>query len=192
MRESICGYAHQPGYSRARPSASNGYGPPSSPSADGYPSRSKNWRPPLSPLQLPPPADSRPLNDAPIVTPREACCAQQGPLSYERNPYYGGFRGHPPPPEYQRRGQLPHDDYNRSYPPPRHETEYQGPPHHYEADYANGAQSRNSYAPYLQGLPQPPRPPIQQAVPRQRTSIACRHCRKRKVRSPQAFPGDVP
>ncbi|KAK0717205.1 hypothetical protein B0T26DRAFT_288483 [Lasiosphaeria miniovina] len=36
--------------------------------------------------------------------------------------------------------------------------------------------------PYGNAPPQQPQPPQQQAAPRQRTSIACRYCRKRKIR----------
>lgn len=89
-----------------------------------------------------------------------------------RDDYYRSRQ--PPPPHY---GDPYHPDYRQGPPPPRPYPEYGQPgpgPHRY--DY---------------GPPPPPGAqrwdygqnpvPMPQAAPRQRTSIACRYCRKRKV-----------
>lgn len=175
MRDPNGGYAHQPGYPGPPPAASNGYAPPP-PGANGYPAPPQNGQAPLPPLQ-PPQADSRSPTYPPHADPRDDYYAQRRPPPYDRDPYYGAYRGHPPPPDYYGRGQPPpHEDYHRAH-PPRHEGDFR--PHPYEAEYANG-HPRNGY-PYPQGAPMPSGPQLQQAAPRQRTSIACRYCRKRKV-----------
>ncbi|KAF3802294.1 hypothetical protein GCG54_00012542 [Colletotrichum gloeosporioides] len=107
--------------------------------------------------------------------------------------------GYPPPPEsrddfYRRQQQQPppqqydpyyQDHYNRQGPPPPGRYPDYPPP-------GPGA-PRYDYGP-----PGPPRyeygpggPNMQQAAPRQRTSIACRYCRKRKIRCSgyQSAPG---
>ncbi|KAK4674476.1 hypothetical protein QC763_120900 [Podospora pseudopauciseta] len=62
-------------------------------------------------------------------------------------------------------GPPPHASRPPSYPPPGSDPYYRYPPG----------------TPYPYGAPQQA-PPQQQAAPRQRTSIACRYCRKRKIR----------
>lgn len=180
MRDPNGGYAQQqPGYPGPPPAASNGYAPPP-PGANGYTAPPQNGQAPLPHLQ-PPQADSRSPTYPPPADPRDEYYAQRRPPPYDRDAYYAAYRGHPPPPDYYGRGQPPpppHDDYHRGHPPPRHEGEFR-PPHPYEAEYANG-HPRNGY-PYPQGGPMPSGPQLQQAAPRQRTSIACRYCRKRKV-----------
>lgn len=96
------------------------------------------------------------------------------PLSHSdpRSPAY-------PPPD-QRGGYYDdrrHTQYAEQYPPDAYY--YRGgqpPPNGYPRDYRGPPPG--SYPPEYAGGPQG----VAQAAPRQRTSIACRYCRKRKVR----------
>ncbi|KAK4133451.1 hypothetical protein BT67DRAFT_51168 [Trichocladium antarcticum] len=67
----------------------------------------------------------------------------------------------------------------RTYPDPYYDAQQaaQGRPGGYGPDYYRFPQGPY---PYVVGPPQPPSQ--QQSAPRQRTSIACRYCRKRKIR----------
>ncbi|KAK0753610.1 hypothetical protein B0T18DRAFT_19177 [Schizothecium vesticola] len=112
--------------------------------------------------------------------------------------------GYPPPPDgryqlppVQTAGDRPRYDDRQPYDERRqyHEQQqyYQGPPPGpgrggppYPPDYyQNRYPAPFQYADYPRGGPNAPQvapPPPQQAAPRQRTSIACRYCRKRKIR----------
>lgn len=181
MRDPSGGYDHPSAYPAHPPSSGNGYAPPPPPpGGNGYPAPPQNGQAPLPALHAPSNMESRSPSYPPHADDYYGG-QRRPPPPYDRD-YYGPYRSHPPPPEYYGRGHPgPHDDY-RSHPPPRHEAEFRGPPRPYDADYANGGHPRNGY-PYQQGPPMPPGPPHQQAAPRQRTSIACRYCRKRKVNS---------
>jgi hypothetical protein len=145
------------------------YGPPSAhrasyagdPRASGAYSASPNsangYPPPpgrttyLPPLQ--PPADPRSPTYAP-------------------NPRDEYFRGQQPPPPGQYHQDQYYNSYNQGGPPP---AGGYGPPSAY------GAPQPGGYADYPGRVAGAVPPPIQQAAPRQRTSIACKYCRKRKV-----------
>ncbi|PKS12092.1 hypothetical protein jhhlp_001388 [Lomentospora prolificans] len=186
IRDPGSGYSSQQSYTGSPlPAPANGYaqGPPPPQGANGYtgPQNGPSSLPPFQPPRQG--VDPRSPGYSAQGDRRDEYYQQRPP--YDRDPYYSGYRGHPPPPDYPRdygRGQPPpHDDYRRDHGPPRHDPNYppRGP---YEADYANGGHARNGYPPYQQAPPPPQAAPLQQAAPRQRTSIACRYCRKRKIR----------
>ncbi|KAI9163588.1 hypothetical protein HJFPF1_05206 [Paramyrothecium foliicola] len=155
--------------------AARGYAPDpryASPNAvNGYPAPGAQQAPPtyLPPLQ--PQSDPR----SPGYAPQD----QRGGYYDERRP--------PPPPQYHE--QYPQDPYYGRPPP-------QGPPmppNGYPRDYRGPPPPPGVY--YGQEYP-PPGPggvpaTMAQAAPRQRTSIACRYCRKRKIRCSgyQSAPG---
>lgn len=96
---------------------------------------------------------------------------------------------HPPPPQYQQPDPRspaypPPHDQRGYYPDPRAQAPYSHDPYRQEA-YFYQAPPQAGYAPYggdgrmHYGAPGQSQA---QAAPRQRTSIACRYCRKRKVR----------
>ncbi|KAK3695582.1 hypothetical protein B0T22DRAFT_112115 [Podospora appendiculata] len=96
-------------------------------------------------------------------------------------------RGYPLPsvqPGQERRpydDRRPHDD-RRHYPDPYYQAQARSGG--YDDQYAFRYQQSGPYYGDFRGgagAPQP-QPPQQQAAPRQRTSIACRYCRKRKIR----------
>jgi hypothetical protein len=145
------------------PRASSGYN--NSPSSvNGY------QAPGPRPAILPPLQAGDPRSPTyPSPDPRDDYQRHQ-PAAYHQDPYYNSFRPpggqyppgpysqHPPPGGY---GQPPNGGYpQQGYPPP---------PHGSYPEYRGGHASV------------PPPPQMQQAAPRQRTSIACRYCRKRKV-----------
>lgn len=118
----------------------------------------------------------------------------RGGSSYSSSP--NAVNGYPPPPgrqSYLPPLQPPTNPRSPTYPPdPRDDHYRQGPaaaPYHpgqYYGAYGPGGPQAGPYGPYG-GLP-PPNGyaaativPIPQAAPRQRTSIACKYCRKRKV-----------
>ncbi|KAI1626711.1 hypothetical protein EDD37DRAFT_646414 [Exophiala viscosa] len=117
----------------------------------------------------------------------------------DRSPY-------PPPPESARQGQYPDPRAAHPYPPPQTWPPQHGgyPPHHYpdpqhpgyayppRPDMAQPPQPMQPDA-YRLPPPYPPHgyypppqhyapPPPPAAAPRQRTAIACKYCRKRKIR----------
>ncbi|KAG5913492.1 hypothetical protein E4U42_001115 [Claviceps africana] len=129
---------------------------------NGYPPPSGGQQPPGS--YLPP------------MQPQQDARSPAYPPSGLRGPYYDDRRGAPPPPPSD--AAYGQDAYF-----------YRGPP---------GAPPPNGYArphlgPYRPDYGQPGNAPSQmgQAAPRQRTSIACRYCRKRKIRCSgyQSAPG---
>ncbi|GJD03844.1 C6 transcription factor [Colletotrichum higginsianum] len=139
---------------RGDPRASNYSASPNS--VNGYPPPQPGGHPPqLPPLQ--PPGDPRSPTYPPPPDARDDYyrSRQPPPPQYGGDPYYQDYhnRQGPPPP-----GRYP------DYPPPG-----PGGPRY---DYPPGA-PRYDYG--------PGGPAMQQAAPRQRTSIACRYCRKRKV-----------
>lgn len=93
----------------------------------------------------------------------------------------------PPPPMESRSNYPSHTDHRRV--DPQGDYYEQGRPPcdrhaYYEADYRGpppyGWDSRDGDL-YQNGPPLPPETPAAQAAPSQRTSIACKYCRKRKV-----------
>ncbi|ODA78930.1 hypothetical protein RJ55_04520 [Drechmeria coniospora] len=90
----------------------------------------------------------------------------------QRGGYYDDRR--PPPSQYA-------DAHQAQHPPHQYAGEgyyYRGPP---QAGMPPNGYPRPPPAPY-QEYAQTPTPGLGQAAPRQRTSIACRYCRKRKIR----------
>ncbi|KDN62836.1 hypothetical protein CSUB01_08239 [Colletotrichum sublineola] len=151
---------------RADPRASNYSASPNS--VNGYPPPQPGGHPPqLPPLQ--PPGDPRSPSYPP---PPDA-----------RDDYYRSRQPPPPPPPYG--GDPYYQDYHNRQgpPPPGRYPDYPPPgPGGPRYDYPPGA-PRYDYG--------PGGPALQQAAPRQRTSIACRYCRKRKIRCSgyQSAPG---
>ncbi|KAK5372625.1 hypothetical protein LTS13_006366 [Exophiala xenobiotica] len=123
------------------------------------------------------------------------------PMRDERSPY--------PPPDPARQGQYPDPRAAHPYPPPQAWPAQHGaypppPPHHYPDPQHPGyaypprpdmAQPPQPMQPDAYRLPPPypppgyypaqhyaPPPPPPAAAPRQRTAIACKYCRKRKIR----------
>ncbi|KAK5467975.1 hypothetical protein LTS15_000948 [Exophiala xenobiotica] len=126
------------------------------------------------------------------------------PVRDERSPY--------PPPDPARQGQYPDPRAAHPYPPPQAWPPQHGayppppppPPHHYPDPQHPGyayqprsdmAQPPQPMQPDAYRLPPPypppgyypaqhyaPPPPPPAAAPRQRTAIACKYCRKRKIR----------
>ncbi|TDZ15413.1 putative transcriptional regulatory protein [Colletotrichum sidae] len=164
-----------PAYSRSYPPHPDARGDPrADPRAGSYTAspNSVNGYPPPQPgghqPQLPP------LQQHPAADPRSP--------SYPPPPddYYA--RRQPPPPQY---GDPYYQDYHNRQPPPpqgRYPDYPPAPPGAPRYDYPPGA-PRYDYGPGA--------PTLQQAAPRQRTSIACRYCRKRKIRCSgyQSAPG---
>ncbi|POR35081.1 Uncharacterized protein TPAR_04741 [Tolypocladium paradoxum] len=158
-----------------------GYGsqaPPPPPSGRGYAHDPRyaaspnavNGYPPPSAGQQPPSTYLPPLQTNP-GDPRSPAY----PPPDQRGGYYDDRR--PPP------GQYPPEPHHPHHPPQQYAGEgyyYRGPP--------PGAVPPNGYARPPQGAYQEyPQaaggaPGMAQAAPRQRTSIACRYCRKRKIR----------
>ncbi|KAF9872217.1 hypothetical protein CkaCkLH20_10309 [Colletotrichum karsti] len=165
----------QPAYPRPYPPHPDQRGDPrGDPRASSYNAspNSVNGYPPPQPgshQQLPslPPPDPR----SPSYPP---------PPDARADDYYRGRQ--PPPPGY---GDPYYQDYHRGQGPPPQGRYPDYPPQGPGApryDYPPGA-PRYDYGPGA--------PPLQQAAPRQRTSIACRYCRKRKIRCSgyQSAPG---
>ncbi|KAK7221665.1 hypothetical protein V2G26_009668 [Clonostachys chloroleuca] len=151
-----------------------GYGPPPHPQGYSYPSDPRYASPNATNGYPPPPGQSGYLPPpqqqsdprAPSYRPPEHHYQGRPPPSYSHDPHY------PPPQDYYYRQQA-------QGPPPAPSHYPYGPPggaplHHYPPEYAQ-AQA----------------PPMAQAAPRQRTSIACKYCRKRKIRCSgyQSAPG---
>ncbi|KAF7531819.1 hypothetical protein G7Z17_g13698 [Cylindrodendrum hubeiense] len=165
---------------------SRSYGPPPSAPGRGYPPDPRyaspnavNGYPPPG-QQAPPPGQQQPPY-LPPLQPQTDPRSPAYPPPDQRGGYYDDRR--PPGPGY---GQEPYssDPYYayRGQPP-------QGPPppngyRDYRAHLASGVYE---YPPGGPGAA----PQLTQAAPRQRTSIACRYCRKRKVCDPgyQSAPG---
>ncbi|KAI5464000.1 hypothetical protein BGZ63DRAFT_141442 [Mariannaea sp. PMI_226] len=156
------GYSHDPRY--ASPNAANGYPPPGQ-------------------QQPPPPPQQQAQQPGPYLP----------PLQPQSDPRASAY---PPPPDQQPRGYY---EDRRPYPPqdPYAQDPYYGyrgqppqgapPPNGAYRDYRGGYPGVYDYPPAPPGAA----PPLTQAAPRQRTSIACRYCRKRKIRCSgyQSAPG---
>jgi hypothetical protein len=125
-------------------------------SANGYPppGSAPSHQSSYSPpaSSYPPPAGSQYL---PPVQPHPSDSMSSYPPQDPRGPHYYASQRSMPPASY------PPESYGYPYRQDRG-------PHSYHADYA-------------QGGPGPAAMQHQQAAPRQRTSIACRYCRRRKV-----------
>ncbi|KAL2842222.1 hypothetical protein BJY01DRAFT_5031 [Aspergillus pseudoustus] len=102
---------------------------------------------------------------------------QYAPASYP--PSTGSAPDHqypqPPPAQYPPQSQYPPHPSMAAVHPPGPQDAYRLPP------------PPNAYRPDVYGQPPPPPPPagpgvVYQAAPRQRTAIACRYCRRRKIR----------
>ncbi|OLN86105.1 hypothetical protein CCHL11_05216 [Colletotrichum chlorophyti] len=158
----------------------------------------------------PPPQFPRPYPPDPRGDPR----ADPRASSYNASP--NSVNGYPAPPPGPHQTQLPPlqppgDPRSPTYGPPPGDDYYRGrqPPSqhgdpYYQDYYRQGPPPQGRYPEYPQGPGGPrydypaPRyydgqgaPQLQQAAPRQRTSIACRYCRKRKIRCSgyQSAPG---
>lgn len=163
-----------------------------------YPPQSNEWddrRPP------PPPAFQLPPMAAPTVTLppihgiyQQSYAPTSGPVNPPADPRLGlnnyatsptTANGHGAPPAGHAPQSAPYPPYNGAPPPPpgpyadyyamQHRPHYPPPPPNGYPSYA-GYPGGSPYD-YAQGGH-----PQQQIAPRQRTSIACRYCRKRKIR----------
>ncbi|KAM7201400.1 hypothetical protein V8F20_004864 [Naviculisporaceae sp. PSN 640] len=150
------------------------YAPPPPPStypsdprySDPRYSRDRGWaaEPPANPNGYPPPESRYP---------------PPPPAPADRGPYEDRSRPYEDPRQYDDRSRA----YERPYPEPYYGGQVgqpepqRGMPYSY--GYSPHAQQHAYQYPPQQQAP-PPAPP--QAAPRQRTSIACRYCRKRKIR----------
>ncbi|SCN79851.1 uncharacterized protein FFB20_06009 [Fusarium fujikuroi] len=163
---------------------SRGYGPPPAAPGRGYPADPRyaspntvngypppgHQPPPGQPQQYLPPLQpqSDPRSSAYPPPPPDQRSGYYddrrppyGQEAYSTDPYYAYYRGQPPPPP--------------GPPPPNGHPGYRHiPAGVYEYPVGHGSA-----------------PPLTQAAPRQRTSIACRYCRKRKIRCSgyQSAPG---
>ncbi|KAK5656516.1 hypothetical protein OQA88_4493 [Cercophora sp. LCS_1] len=136
----------------------------------GNDQRSWSSESPTNPNGYPPPGPGERGQLPPIRHPDDRARYDERRVMYDR-PYedrgrYEERRGYPEPPYYPGQPEPARGGYG---PPP-------DPYYAYRGGYAYGPD-------YRQGGP-PPAPPAPQpqAAPRQRTSIACRYCRKRKIR----------
>ncbi|KAK4125123.1 hypothetical protein N657DRAFT_633024 [Parathielavia appendiculata] len=149
------------------------------PSDPRYQSDPRSWPPEPAPSGYPPPPDAR--YPAPFPP--------QDPRQYDDRRQFDDRRPYDDRRQYEDRRQYDdqrlYDDQRqygdrRGYSDPYYDPQ-QAPPGRgggYGPDYY-----RYPPAPYPYGMgPPPPPPPQQQSAPRQRTSIACRYCRKRKIR----------
>ncbi|KAJ5203682.1 uncharacterized protein N7498_004561 [Penicillium cinerascens] len=102
-------------------------------------------------------------------------------------------QGHPPPGYPYPPSSYPPPEHDRAYYPPP-PSQYPPPPHYppgssqypppssMTAVHPHGAPPYMGYRPDPYGQPQAPQVVYQAAAPRQRTAIACRYCRRRKIR----------
>ncbi|KAG6019355.1 hypothetical protein E4U41_003276 [Claviceps citrina] len=154
-----------------------GYGAPAPPPGGRGYGHDARYASPNTVNGYPPPAGGQQPTGSylPPMQPQQVPRTSAYPPPDHRGPYYDDRRGAPPPPPDAAYGQ---DAYY-----------YRGPP---------GAPPPNGYprphpGPYGPEYAQAGNAPPQmgQAAPRQRTSIACRYCRKRKIRCSgyQSAPG---
>lgn len=173
----------QNGYRGGPPPEESAYPPPPGEEEEDRQRHTQYPPPPSAHVTLPPIQDAHPAYG------RYAPSAPPDPRTqghYAASP--PGANGHPPPPAGyqlppvqpppdQRYGVEPRYDYaaqgrGSSYPPPP------PPPEHYNYTYRPSSGSPYGSGPYeYRGAPPAPA----QAAPRQRTSIACSYCRRRKV-----------
>ncbi|KAF5876998.1 putative c6 transcription protein [Botrytis fragariae] len=131
------------------------------------------------------------------------------PAGYDAPPHHSfrdgrGYSQQPPPPTYRHHSYQDSRGYSQQQPPPatRHHSyndergypQQQHPPapsHHPYQDSRGYPQQQPPHPPHYpyhdgRGYPQdqPPaaQPPLRQSAPRQRTAIACKYCRRRKIR----------
>ncbi|KAI1633422.1 hypothetical protein F4809DRAFT_644444 [Biscogniauxia mediterranea] len=148
-----------PSASRAWDPRASSYGQ-SPGSTNGYPPppgsvhapQGSSYTPPAGSAYPPPPGSSH----QPYLPPVQAH-AQDPRANYSTDPRAQQYYPAPRPPSYSGSGQ-----YDYAYRPER------GPPGAYPPEFARGGQAGPSV--------------MQQSAPRQRTSIACRYCRRRKIR----------
>ncbi|KAF7531417.1 hypothetical protein G7054_g8878 [Neopestalotiopsis clavispora] len=142
----------------ASPSSANGYPPPGN---AGPPQSHANYSPPHQSQYPPPPGHGS--SYLPPVQPHPADARGSYP---------------PPPPQG---GRMPPSIY--ATPPQQHHSmmQQQQSPYRDSYGYPYGA-DRGYPGEYAQGGPGAAGMHPQQAAPRQRTSIACRYCRRRKIR----------
>lgn len=145
-----------------------GYGQPPHSQGHGYPSD---------------PRYASPNTTNGYPTPGQQAGGYLPPLQQQSDPRSSGYR--PPeqynpgrqPGQYSQDPQYPHHDPYYYRPPPQAP---HGPPNAYP--YHPQGSSAMPYPEY--GQAQGGAPPMAQAAPRQRTSIACKYCRKRKASRP--------
>ncbi|KAL2168074.1 hypothetical protein VTG60DRAFT_502 [Thermothelomyces hinnuleus] len=164
-------YQSDPRSWQPEPPASNGYPPP--PDAR-YPPQTDTRYPPQPDARYPPPIppqDPRQFDDR---RPYEDRRQYDDRRQYEDRRQYDDQRMYDDQRQYGDRRPYPDPYYDAQQQPPARAGGY-GP------DYYRYPPP----GPYSYGMPPPPPPPpppSQQSAPRQRTSIACRYCRKRKIR----------
>ncbi|KAJ4079231.1 hypothetical protein NW761_011480 [Fusarium oxysporum] len=163
---------------------SRGYGPPPAAPGRGYPADPR-YASPNAVNGYPPPGHQPPAGQPQQYLP---------PLQPQSDPRSSAY---PPPPPDQRGGYYddrrppygqeaystdPYYAYYRGQPPPPGP-----PPPNGHPGYRHIPAGVYEYPPVGHGSA----PPLTQAAPRQRTSIACRYCRKRKIRCSgyQSAPG---
>ena len=156
----------------ARAQPNNGYGSPNPPPSGGYPPISAT-PPAYAPANPNLPAGGFAPPTSQYQLPPVHAAQDQRPYD-DRRPY--DERG-----QYPDRG-MPSDPYYQQGPP------HQGRSGGYGADVYQYRYPPAPNYPYGPGAPAPPPPQPQQAAPRQRTSIACKYCRKRKVSARHCFP----
>lgn len=166
-------YPHDPrgdprgAWTDARAQPNNGYGSPNPPPSGSYPPMSATHPPGYAPPNPNPPAGGFAPPSSQYPLPPVQAAQDQRPYD-DRRPYDERA-------QYPDRG-MPSDPYYQ-----------QGLPHQgrggYGADvYPYRYPPAPNYNPYGPGAPTAPPQQPQQAAPRQRTSIACKYCRKRKIR----------
>ncbi|KAJ1325564.1 RNA polymerase II-specific transcription factor-like protein [Microdochium nivale] len=138
-------------------SRSSGYGPSPS-SANGYPPpQQPSYSPSSSASAYPPPGPGSQQYLPPVQPHPQDARGSFPPQDPRSAPYYAGQQRPPAMGPGPGPGPAPYGGYDYSYRPDRHPGAY--------PDYARGGAQM-----------------LQQSAPRQRTSIACRYCRRRKIR----------
>ncbi|KAF4119873.1 Fungal Zn(2)-Cys(6) binuclear cluster domain [Geosmithia morbida] len=163
-----------------------GYGPPPT-QGHGYPPIDPRYASPNTTNGYPPPGQQQqqqqqqPAGSGGYLPPLQPQSADSRTPGYRPPEPYGA--GRPPPGAYQ---QPPSEPQYAGHPEAYY---YRGPPQGPHAPPPNAYPYAPPYAEY--GPPQAGGPAMAQAAPRQRTSIACKYCRKRKIRCSgyQSAPG---
>lgn len=166
--------------------------PPPQPQGAGFPPEYRHSERGYAPDQRYPPDQSNwssvsPTNSNGYPPPPPDQRYQLPPvqMAQERPRDYNGGRQYPERRQYGERRQYP-DQYYQGQPPPPPPAPHGGAgvyvePYQYRFP-PPGPQYPYDYTRVGANAPPPAPPPPQQAAPRQRTSIACRYCRKRKIR----------